>query len=785
MSAGNRRWLTWPKLIFASLALLLIAAWYVPKISASRFREPIRAGLEDALGRKVEISEVKFQLLPVPGFTVTNVIVGEDPSIGTEPVAYISTLRGRPRISSLFGGPLEFASVDLEDTSVNLTRVDGPVTRWNFSSLVRPRTAKAFPDIHLIGGRVNFKFGVTKSVFYLLDTDVDLWPPSSADGPWTLRVHSFPARTDRRSHGFGSFSARGEWLPNKALVTLDVKLEKSELGDVVTLFEGKESYLQGHIWGDAHLSGPISRVGLAGRLRSDDIHGWNQTPPGGGAWPISLGGAIDLPGQVVEFRATTEGKQSPIDLRYRVTNYLAQPHWGVTMIFSQLPIAPVAGIVRNLGFAVPPELKLDGMAQGAIGYSVPEGTPRLEGRVRVENPAVSLPNAPPLHFADADLQFTGSTITLAPLVITNEAKESANLGGSFDVSDQKLSVSVSSDGMAVASLQKQLSMANVPLLGLATSGTWSGQFGFISQPQAAWSGEVRLKDADLPLEALSQPVHLNLADATFSAAGLATKRLSFAVGGIDGQGEYHYETGAERPHRFRLAFGVVDAAALEKLLAPALQRGSFLTYAFNFGRVPEPDWMRSLHADGTVQMASLFLGNTSAAGTITKLRTRIQWDGDQAHFIALQGNMGDAGFNGSATVNLSQREPSFEVAGKLAGFAWHAGMLEADGTMTTSGTGQSLLTNMKAAGTLHGRNIDLSPVEQWDLIDGNFDLSWNGRTPRLRLGQLSMTSAGSKFQGTAETQKDGKLILRVTDGTRQIQAAGALLQGEPLKPSAP
>jgi len=71
-----KRWLTWPKLLAAGLLLLLLAAWYVPRLSADRYREPIRAGLQNALGRKVEIGEVKFQLLPVPGFTVRYVQIG-------------------------------------------------------------------------------------------------------------------------------------------------------------------------------------------------------------------------------------------------------------------------------------------------------------------------------------------------------------------------------------------------------------------------------------------------------------------------------------------------------------------------------------------------------------------------------------------------------------------------------------------------------------------------------------------------------------------------------------
>ncbi len=779
MSAKRRlAWprFTWPRLVAAGLLLLLGAAWYVPKISADRYREPIRLGLQNALGRKVEISEVQFQLLPVPGFTVTNVIVGEDPAIGPEPMAVISTLRGRPRLSALFGGPLEFASVDLEDTSVNLTRVnataqaDAGTMRWNFSSLMRPKLLAAFPSVHLIGGRVNFKFGDTKSVFYLLNTDVDLWPPDRADGPWTVKVHSYPARTDRPSHGFGSFIARGEWHPANGLVTLDVKLEKSELGDVVTLFEGRESYLQGHVWGDAHLSGPVSRVGVSGLFRVDDIHGWNQTPPGGGAWPITLGGAIDVPGQTVDIRATTEGKQPPIDVRLRVTNYLARPRWGVTLLFSQLAMTPLVQVARNLGFGIPGDLSFEGTAQGAVGYSLPEdsaGPAALNGQVRIENSTLTVAGSPALHVSTADLQFAGSTITLSPASITNDSHESAAIAAGYDLAAGKLDVTLSSEGMAVASLQKQVSVAHVPLLSLATSGAWSGMLHYTNLPDSLWTGDVHLKDVDVPFEAFASPVHLTVADASLSAAGLVTKRLAFTAGGIEGQGEYRYETGSARPHRYRLTLGRVNGAVLEKLLMPALHRGSFLTYAFNFGRVPEPDWMRSMHSDGTLQVASVDFGGA----ILTKLKARVQWDGDEARLSGLQANLGDAALAGSAIVNLAQRQPRYDLTAKLSGFAWHSGTLDLDGTMTTSGTGGDLLQNLKSEGKLRGKNLDLAPLDACERLESSYDFSWNGKQPHLKLSPLTMTAGGTSWQGTAETQADGQLVVKASDGTKQIQSA--------------
>ncbi|HWE00736.1 MAG TPA: hypothetical protein VG345_16910, partial [Bryobacteraceae bacterium] len=235
------RWFTWPKLILYLVAVVSFAAWFVPpKISADRYKEPMRAALESALGRKVEFSAMKFRLLPLPGFTLTNLTVWEDPAIGAEPVAYVAIVHALPQFSSLLTRRFALSSVDLEEASITLTRVEQPNSsalakpaadsgvRWNFTSMMRPARAANFPSVHMLSGRVNFKFGDTKSIFYLLHTDVDLWPPSSAGAPWTIRVRAQPARTDRPARGFGYFSARGQWRQSDNSVTLDVKLEQSE-----------------------------------------------------------------------------------------------------------------------------------------------------------------------------------------------------------------------------------------------------------------------------------------------------------------------------------------------------------------------------------------------------------------------------------------------------------------------------------------------------------------------------------------------------------------------------
>ncbi len=764
---------------FFAIVALLAAAVYVPRISADRYRERVHTALENALGREVEIGEVRFRLLPTPGLTISNVTIGEDPKIGAEPVAYVDTLTAVPRIASLFGGPLEFASVDLGDASLNLTRVDRADTgvNWNFTSLMRPEALAAFPSVHLRGGRINFKLGDTKSMFYLRNTDVDLWPPDSAEGPWTLRVHAEPARTDRPARfGFGSFMLRGQWLEGSRTTTLDVKLEQSELGDVMTLFNGYESGIHGDVSGDAHLAGPLNRIGIAGRFTVSDLHGWNQTPPGGNAWRFAIGGAIDATGQTIDLNASAAGSPSPLAVRYRVSDYLRRPRWGVTVNLNHFPLAPLPEIARNLGWPLPGSIKFDGTADGAVGYSLPEGSPRMDGSMNLANATLIVAGAPPLQIPRADLHFSGSAITLEATEVTNESKESAAIAGSWDANGSKLDVQLSSDGMSIASLRRQISVAGIPLLGNATSGTWRGDLRYRNDASGlgtGWSGELNLMDAEIPFEAFSEPLHVVSADATIDGAGLSLKRVNLSVGGIEAQGEYRYDALAPRPHKFRITVPEASGPVLEKLLMPTLRRGNFLTYAFNFGRVPQPDWLRNMRADGTIQSGQLDLGS----GQFTKLRARGIWEGADVRLAGLETRFGEAAFKGTATIHLAGRQPAYEVAGKLTGLAWRGGTIGAEGTLSTSGTGTALLSNMRAHGSFDGKDIEskegvlagnaLGIPVAYDAVTGTFEWAW----PKLRLPQVVMRSGADTFLGSAELGDNDQFVLKVSDGTKRTQVA--------------
>ncbi|MBZ5584768.1 MAG: hypothetical protein LAQ30_21670 [Acidobacteriia bacterium] len=119
------------KLAGGALALLLVAGLVAPYLSADRYGARLRGSLERALGgnRRVELGAVHFSLFKGPGFAVDNVVIHEDPAIGSEPIAYVSSLDVAPSLWSLLGGRFVISSIRLEDAHINLAK-SGPASEW-------------------------------------------------------------------------------------------------------------------------------------------------------------------------------------------------------------------------------------------------------------------------------------------------------------------------------------------------------------------------------------------------------------------------------------------------------------------------------------------------------------------------------------------------------------------------------------------------------------------------------------------------------------------------------
>ncbi len=274
--------LLWTAGIIAVLLLLLLTP---PLINVSRLRRRIAASMSASLGRPVHLDGLTLQLLPIPGFTLQNLVVSEDPAFGNEPVIRANTVEITLRPSSLWRRQVELSSIRFVEPSLNLVR--NAQGQWNLQGLLMhaaqvssapTEQSKAgptprFPYIEATNGRVNVKLADEKQPFSLVEADFALWLPS--EDHWRVRLEGRPARTDRNVSNAGTMRLEGSLQRAAAVGDVPVDLRASwhdaPLGEASKLLTGADAGWRGTLNVDATLTGPMSGAKLATGLHINDL----------------------------------------------------------------------------------------------------------------------------------------------------------------------------------------------------------------------------------------------------------------------------------------------------------------------------------------------------------------------------------------------------------------------------------------------------------------------------------------------------------------------------------
>jgi len=759
------------KLTGAAVGLLLIAGIAVPYLTADQFGERLRASLERALGRQVELGTVRFSVFK-GGFSVDTVIIHEDPAIGIEPVAYIERDGGFevvPSIWSLLGGRFVIASIRMENASINLTK-SGPASewgRWNFASFVNPSIVRTAPAIHVRNSRIHFKFGDTKSVFYLTETDLDI-SPSGAGRDWRIVCSAKPARTDRPQQGLGSFTLKGHWYGALERVDLDLQVDRAGLGEVTALLSGQEGGIHGTISSRLHLAGPLNNIGVTGRLGIQDVHRWDLLPTSGAGWPLDIGGRVDLIAQQIELHSSTaRNVPLPLAVHFRATDYLTQPHWAVAANWNRFPVAPIMELAQHMGMQFPPKLQLSGSMDGAIGYS---GQGSFQGQLAFHDAALTIPDSPPVRFEQAELVFDHGHARLAPALVKTADQDQARIEADYGLDDETLDLTISADAMKVASFRAQVALGAVPWLEQIRSGQWSGQLHYHRDPaKRGWTGGLELSDAEIQVPGLADPLRLSSARAQIDGARVVLDRIEAQAGTVAFTGEYRYEPGVPRPHKLRLRVPEADAADLEAELMPTLRRSRNLI-ARALGSQLVPDWLREREVEGTLQIDDLLL----AGWRLENVRARLLWDVARVQLEGIEARLDRAAITGRLEIALRGSRPSYELTAKVRGVAWQSGLLDAEGTLETFGTGTQLIANLTSEGAFTGTAVDLGTFAPLRSVSGAYSLAWPQAFPRLRLTSLNLRTEDETYTGRGATQPDGRLVILLSSGSKEMRMSGSL-----------
>jgi len=758
------------KIAGALLVLLLAVAVVLPYINVGRYGERLHGSLERALGRRVEFrGPVKFSLF-AGGFTVEDVVIHEDPSIGLEPVAHMDSISVRPAILPLLGGRFEIASIRLDGASVNLAKT-GPADewgRWNFASLVSRSLMHTTPALHVRNGRINFKFGDRKTVFYLLDTDLDITPPSSPGRGWLLDCTAKAARTDRPAQGLGAFTLRGRWYIEPERVDLNLELDRARLEEMVALFQGQTGGVYGTVSSRLHLAGPINQIGIVGRLRIGDVYRWDLLPPSGQDWPLDIRGSLDLVAQRLELTSASTGNPAqPLWVRFRATDYLSQPHWAVGLNWNRFPVAPLMQVAEHMGVRFPEGISLGGFIDGAIGYS---GQANWQGALALHEASLAIPDSPPVRFEQAQIVLDQGHIRLAPALVRTADGGQAQVEADYLLDRDTLDLAISTASMQVSSLRAQVSLAAVPWLEQLRTGVWGGMLRYHrGPPKTGWTGDLEVTGAELPVPGLASPVELASAHAVIDGPRVALDRIRARAGKLLFIGDYRYEPSAPRPHRVRLRAARWDAADVESVCLPTLRRPRSLL-ARALGRSAPPDWLKDRAVDGTVQIDHLLVGSVP----LDNVRAHLLWNAARLDFENLQARLARAVLSGSLAVNLRGARPAYTLAAKLTGLDWQTGKLDAEGTLETSGFGSQLLANLTSDGAFSATGLDFGPPGPFRTAAGGYSLVWSQGMPRFKLTSLTLRTEDESFTGHGATQDDGRLLVVLTNGAREVRMSGLL-----------
>lgn len=756
--------------IVVAIAALVALGFAAPSIDINFMRPRIERAIQRGLGgRRVEVSGVYLNLLTGPGFTVEGVTIYEDPRAGIEPFIFVGELEARVRLLPLLSRRLEFSSLRLhegpngEKPTINLVKTDaGP---WNFQLLLGAISG-SMPSIKMHTGRVNFKFGDTKSVFYFDDADLEVSPYE--DGSVELRFSGAPSRTDQAAQNFGHFFVRGKWDGSK--LDMRVELEPSALEEVARLFDQGGFGLHGIVALDAQLSGPPSKLDVAGTLRVDDVHRWDLLPKRGGGWSVAYNGSLDLRGERLEL-ASAQGSPAPLGLQFRAWDFLSTPHWEAAADMNKIPAATLVEVARHMGAPVSEKLAAEGSVSGSVRYSEERG---LEGRIRLQDTSLKLPDVQPVRAADAQVAISAKTFSLDPASVEIGENETAQIEGSYELG-AGLDLKITTRSLNVADL-RSFGLAAIPLLEQTPQGNWRGWARYQWSPggKGEWTGEYDLQNARIAIDGLAAPLRIQSASVSCAGERVSVTRMRARLGELAFTGEYRWEPNAIRPHRFKISIPRADASEIEHLLAPSLERErGFLARTLRLGSPAVPAWLAARRADGTVSIDALEIGDTRARLD----PARVLWDGTQIRVAHLNAHADPAVISGDLLIDLSNRVPHYRFDGKARDVAYKGGRLDLDGSIESDGAGADLLAAAHGEGSLKGRSIAFTPDAEFRSISGCFEIA---PALRIKLSCLEISQGVDTLTGAGATQSDGRLVLDLANHGRAVRymtsAASAVSQ---------
>ena len=760
----------------AAALLVLALAFAAPFYEIDSLKAPVRAALEKVLAREVRIDgPVRLRLVPSPGVIVENAVIADEAAFGIEPFAYVPELEASLDALTLVGGRVAFRGVALVEPSMNL--VKNEAGQWNYQSLLQRVFTAAAPGraallrIEVRGGRLNFKFGNRKSVFYLSDADIAVSPEAAAGPALRFRFSASPSRTDRAAQGFGRFSGNGRFAyaaSGEHRLRMVVRLERSAIPELLTLFGGYGAGLGGFLASRAEFDGPLSRVRIRGELQLAEVDQRFILPPRSGEWALNYEGTLDLVRQRLRLQTRPRRERLPVSIRFFCADYLTRPRWAFLATTERLPLETIPALASELGVPLFTGLELRGLLSGAVGRSA-EG--RVRGRFRATEVELSAPGGEKVRVAAATITATDDLLSVEPARVILEGREAATVSGSYSREAQELHVVVGARDFPVerfVSIWKAMARAEPPrAFSFGSGGSWTGVLHFQGGPgRQLWSGNIALRDRRLAVPGLEGNVRILRAETDASGREI---RLDARVGGLGFRAPW------QEPDRLDLECDEATVEELERRLRPSLAWGptGLIARALGLRRARMPRWLARRRLEGSFTAGSLLAGPAALRG----VQARYYWNGPELtiHLDAAAASPGS--LTGTLRADLAGGSPRWTATGRLTGFGWDGAEVEAMANLAAEGAGVAALGSLRAEGEFAAEFAE--PAAGLRRAGGCFEFRMARLGPEFRLPCLRLqTEDGAALDGWGRVDARGGLRLELFDAAGWYRAAGRLVPFE-------
>jgi hypothetical protein len=377
------------QMALAAIAIVVLVLVVPPLVSVSRYKGQITSLMSRSLGRPVRLSSVEVRLLPWPGFVLTDLSVAEDPAYGAEPVLHANKVTASIRLLALWRGRLEIGKISVDDGSLNLVRA--APGQWNLDSLFRtaaaqagsassaaspssasPRRVTPLPYLEATNSRINFKNGVEKLPFSIVNADLSVWQENP--GEWRIRLRGQPARTDVSLYQEDTGEVRMDATVHRAPdlhqmpVHLDLDWRQAQLGQLARLLTGSDPGWRGNLTGELHLDGTADAAQITTRLRATGVHRAEFAPVA----PLDFDANCSFIYRYTVRSLENLACDSPLgDGRVRLTGEKlsedAPPHFSFEL--DRIPVAAGLDALRTLRSGLEPDLEAAGAISGKLVYS--------------------------------------------------------------------------------------------------------------------------------------------------------------------------------------------------------------------------------------------------------------------------------------------------------------------------------------------------------------------------------------------------------------------------------